>query len=233
MSTAKQQLQFIPSDRPVLAKIRKQRRLFGCREALQEILNKLPDLTLLLNKDLELIGGNKVLLDILSLTQLTSQLGSRPGEVLDCMGACLGLGKCGTSRKCATCGLMNTIDLSLERGAQIARECTLTLRSGNSYKQVNFLVAALPVHTREYGDFIMVCFRHLSDARLRRELDRSFFQEIVLAAGGLEGVVECALQSDDMEETREFLADLNKAAEMLMERMDKCSQFVLVEKESH
>src|ERR1035437_1834580 len=68
--------------------------------ALVPVFDSMPDVVMILNKQRQIIFGNKILRDLAAARQCSCYEGLRPGELLDCRQADSAPNGCGTGESC-------------------------------------------------------------------------------------------------------------------------------------
>jgi signal transduction histidine kinase len=181
------------------------------------LLDRVPDLLMVLNRDRQIVFSNQGLLDMLGLETDQSLLGLRPGEALSCVHCQEMAGGCGTSEACRHCGAALAILAGLE-GQRAVRECRLTVqRPDGLAESLDLQVWATPLAVEDQ-DYTFVAISDLGDQKRRRALERIFFHDILNTAGGLMGLA--ALLKEHSPEDLPMLAEtLRQAAEQLVQEI--------------
>jgi len=184
-------------------------------ENLTDIVNGLPYIVVILNKERQLVFCNQFLVDLLGVKDINSLLGMRPGELINCIHANETDGGCGTSESCRYCGAVNAIIECLKTGQRSQGECRIISRSAVfgdvSY---DFFVSASPFRYHDQ-DFVILSFNDISNEKRRKVLEKLFFHDILNTAGGLRGFLEFLNTFPDDKDKEELL----KVAMSLSEQM--------------
>ncbi|MFQ5560332.1 MAG: PAS domain-containing protein, partial [Nitrospinota bacterium] len=94
-----------------------------------DFFNMLPNITLILNKERQIVYCNKRILELLQVDNMDSFLGLRPGEAFRCVHSRETEGGCGTTKYCVNCGAALAILSTQKDGKSAVKECRLTLES--------------------------------------------------------------------------------------------------------
>jgi signal transduction histidine kinase len=127
--------------------------------------------------------------------------GLRVGESLNCIHAFEeenGVGRCGTTEFCRTCGAVNAM-LSALHGDDDVQECRISQADGNA---LDLRVHARPLHM---GDrrYVLFAVNDIGHEKRRRVLERIFFHDILNTAGGMVGIAEL-LRTGSQDEVADF-----------------------------
>ncbi|MFH1032976.1 MAG: PAS domain-containing sensor histidine kinase [Pseudomonadota bacterium] len=208
---------FAPATRDAAPQVASQARGVAQSPQLGHLLDRVPDLLMVLNRHRQIVFSNQGLLDMLGLASGQDLLGLRPGEALNCVHCQEMPGGCGTSEACRHCGAVLAILAGLE-GQREVRECRLTVRRDSGLAEsLDLQVWASPL-TLEGQAFTFVAISDLSDQKRRRALERIFFHDILNTAGGLMGLT-ALLKEHNPEELPLLAETLRQAAEQLVQEI--------------
>ncbi len=224
MSIVKLPTQFAPAERAPSERIEEQSRHFVNEPLMQQMVNAIPEIVLVLNKDRQVIFANNRLLELLGVDDASSIYGSRPGEILDCIHATEALDGCGTTEFCSTCGAVNAI-LTSQKGIKNVRECRIIQKvSGNA---LDLRVTAAPV---TIGDELFTVFSvvDVADEKRRHALERIFFHDILNTAGSLRGFAEIMTDADE-DELDELGETVYRISEKLIQEIVAQRQLISAE----
>ncbi len=98
-----------PAERAETKQLLHDMNIFANLESVDELVNALPFIVAVLNKERQVVYSNQTLINALGITDLKKIIGLRPGELLHCVNATKNEGGCGTSENCCCCGAVNTI----------------------------------------------------------------------------------------------------------------------------
>ncbi len=176
---------------------------------LKEILDGLPVALLVLNAERQIVCANEM---ALAPTGGACALGLRHGEALHCIHCSENAAGCGTSRSCASCGAVQAVLESQQRGTKSSREAQITTEKDGRRYSYEFLVSASPLRFKELGTFTLVSLTDISHERRRHALESIFYHDVLNTAGGLQKFIELLIDEPDPEEIRRALAFLQIAA---------------------
>lgn len=168
--------QFAPAERSSDQNIIDQARQFSQSDVFNIMLNAVPDVFLVLNKNRQIIYANSAMLDMIQAADERDVLGLRPGEALHCIHA--QDMACGTTEFCQTCGAVKAMLDSLH-GNKSVQECRITQASGASL-DLRVWGTPLSLDSERYSIFAV---KDISDEKRRRILERIFFHDILNTAG--------------------------------------------------
>lgn len=156
--------------------------LAGLRERLlaervmQACITAMPELVLILNRQRQIIAVNPTLLASLGLDDAATLIGSRPGEVLQCVRAHDGPDGCGTGRHCELCGAALALEACQRLRARQVQECLLTVRKDGA-QPLELEVVAAPLVLGE-DELTLCAMRDIRDQKRREALERLFLHDV-------------------------------------------------------
>jgi len=173
----------------------------------RQLLDSFPEPALILNPQRQIVHANDKLLALLRIEQ-EQALGLRPGEMLNCIHACEMEAGCGTSKFCSQCGAVNAIWESIKTNTAQMRECRITCRVPAGFASLDLRVWATPLALD--SQFTVFAVQDITDEKRRAVLERAFFNEILDAATGLQGLLEASAEATPCElvEMREIGSNL-------------------------
>ena len=178
---------FAPAERLGADEIALQNQQLRSHPLATEILDCLPDPTVILNEQRQIVLANRALAELLH-TSPEQLLGLRPGEAMSCIRWNAHPGGCGTSSFCRYCGSVEAILESQNAAVSCNRECRITRESPNEPSPLDLRVWASPLPSA--GPFTLFAIKDISDEKRRAVLERIFYHDVLNAAGGLLGAVE-------------------------------------------
>jgi hypothetical protein len=182
------QSEFAPAKRAGSMEIAEAHELLASTSAVEQLLNSFPEPAVVLNADRQIIFVNDKLSALLK-TEPDRFLGSRPGEILNCIHARENGGGCGTSKFCTQCGAVKAIvNCGKTRTAQV-EDCRITCFSADGPQALDLRVWATPLKL-EGGPFTVFAVRDTTDEKRRAVMERLFFHDVLNAAGGLKGIMD-------------------------------------------
>ena len=87
---------FAPARRASTESFEADYNLLNDSEWLTSFINTMPEVVAILNKERQIVFGNKELLNLINITDLKSLIGKRPGEALNCVNSAEHEAGCGT-----------------------------------------------------------------------------------------------------------------------------------------
>jgi hypothetical protein len=135
---------FAPAEREELNQINEHNKSISGSEHLNFILNAIPEVAAILNKERQIVFSNNSLLNFLGIADQHGTLGFRPGEALNCVNAELNKAGCGTSENCKYCGAVNAIVESQEKMQPISKECRITANKNGVHEYLDLKVTSTP-----------------------------------------------------------------------------------------
>jgi len=181
---------------------------------IKEIINALPYIALILNKNRQVVFANDTLLDMLGLNDLKVILGFRPGEVIRCIHSNKTSSGCGTSKDCNYCGAVHAVLESVDSDKKVIKEARIT--SNFDGKEVYFdLQVTSSKFYRDDELFFLVSINDISDVKRRNILEKVFFHDIINVASGLKGYLDFILFDNDV--SIETLKELKGISDTLLD----------------
>ncbi len=219
---------FAPAERSTTEELRIARLQIQNDRFLMTLLESLPTLIMVLNRERQVLAANTRVLDLIHADHLEQFLGMRPGELIGCVHCTEGPGGCGTSRHCQACGAVLAILESHVTEHQAVRECRFLSETEGA---LDLEVVATPVTV---GDLpLTICaFRDISSEKRRDVLQRVFFHDVINTAGGIYGLATLLLDSSGVEpETEvEYKQMMLRMSQMLVEEIKHQRELLAAEK---
>lgn len=200
-----------------------QKKMIQTEYLMNSALNALPIYVLILNKNRQIVFANSVFRENLSQKDLEKLIGSRPGEILNCVHSDETEGGCGTTKFCAKCGAVNAI-LKSQKFQSGIEECRIIQKSGDA---LDLLVWANPI-TIKNEFFTLFAVTDISAQKRRRALERIFFHDVLNTAGSLRGFIEL-LKSAEQDEIQEILDLAEISINNLLEEINAQRTLTLAE----
>lgn len=191
---------------------------------LTPIFESMPDMVMILNRQRQIIYGNKVLREYGGSHGHTDFLGLRPGEFLGCQRESRAPFGCGTGEACRNCGAVNAILAGLS-GQNACLECHIGQVENEA---LDLRIFASPFRWRLH-EHVLVMATDISDQKRRQILERIFFHDILNTAGGIQGLAE--LMIIDAEMSSELSPHLLSNAQKLVHEIQ--NQKLLLAAENH
>ncbi|MBU3927085.1 MAG: GHKL domain-containing protein [Bacteroidetes bacterium] len=205
---------YAPAERATLHELKNQSQLMKHDNLLTQVADSVSSLVVILNKERQIVYGNKAFLGMLGPTASENLIGKRPGEAINCMHASQSEGGCGTTQFCTVCGAVNAI-LEAQQGTQSAKECRIIT---NENEALDLKVTATPYYLNE-EQYIFFAIADISNEKRRQTLERVFFHDILNSAGGISGLSSIMTMISDMDEMTETAEIINRAANFLVDEI--------------
>lgn len=218
-----------PAERAYFSKVLQDLGLFQSFENVNELVNALPYIAAVLNKERQIVYGNSALLQAMGFSRIDDIVGLRPGELLQCVNAAKNEAGCGTSENCRYCGAVNAIMACMNSGSKITSECRIVAMADQKEVSYDFSVTASPF-SYQGESYVVLSFHDISDEKRRRVLEKIFFHDIINTAGGIRGFLDFVSASDDPSEMREYLHIANKLSENLVDEIMAQRQLLAAER---
>jgi len=210
---------FAPAERADKLELKKQSEIFCGSDILNQFANSVSQMMLILNKERQIVFANRQFVDFLQVENCNTLIGFRPGEAVDCIHANETDGGCGTTEFCRTCGAVNAILHSIA-GTKSSQECRILTVSNTA---LDFRITATPFSTQGY-QFTIFSIRDISNEKRRKNLERVFFHDILNSAGGIAGLSEILLETENPDEIKNMARILNQAAESMIDEIQSQRQ---------
>ncbi|NBD38590.1 MAG: histidine kinase [Verrucomicrobia bacterium] len=157
-----------------------------------QLLDRLPDQILILNRDRRVVFCNEALLAYLGKEEVANVWGCLPGEILGCVHSGEE-GGCGTTDHCMVCGALKSI-LKARKGGFAEEDCHILTKQGSP---LELKVVGTP-YNFEGEHLVFLTISDVSGENRRRLLERIFFHDLVNTASSIQGV---SLLLDDASES--------------------------------
>lgn len=187
MPAASAQTCFAPAERASFEEIERQFNILTGHE-IPVVLNAIPVISMVLNRQRQVVFGNRKFVDVLGVGDIREALGKRPGEAFRCVHAAHAPGGCGTGEFCAHCGAVRSILLGLA-GRDNVQECNINREEGDRVEALDLRVSSSPFCLDEEF-FVIFSITDVSHEKRRRTLERIFFHDVLNTVGGLQGLME-------------------------------------------
>jgi signal transduction histidine kinase len=219
--------EFAPAERAEPRIIEAAHRAIASSAILVSILDALPDQVLVLNRQRQIVYGNRAATELAASLGQASILGLRPGELMACRVALESPAGCGTAEACRTCGAVQAI-LDAAGGQRSNQECRINRQADSGPDALDLRISTTPF---PWGDDELVLFvaTDIADEKRRRILERVFFHDILNTAGGISTMAVMLSDGDlTLDEAKD---DLIIASDTLVQEIK--SQRILVAAENN
>jgi K+-sensing histidine kinase KdpD len=218
--------QYAPAERAVPEDLNQQIQYFIKTPMLCEVLNAVPIIVIILNRQRQIVFTNRALAKFMASSGENSFLGKRPGEALHCIHAIESEGGCGTTEFCRTCGAVHAI-LDSQKGNVSVQECLITREENLDPLELRITATPLNINNGMYTIFAVTDISH---EKRRRALERIFFHDVINTTGGLTGYLEM-LEDENPDMKKEFLVTIKSLLRKLVDEIK--SQVELTAAESN
>jgi K+-sensing histidine kinase KdpD len=209
---------YAPANRIERELINEQNKYVENNPTIIAILNALAIVAVILNEHRQIIYANKILIEMLGLSNPEDVLSLRPGEALNCVNSKIEPGGCGTSENCRYCGAVNSILESQITGEKVTKECRITSESNGEKSYFDFSVTSTPLDV-EGNKYTVLSVTDIGEQKRKRALERIFFHDVINTAGGLNGFIDYMRDIDDQEELRQTLDDISQLSARLLDEI--------------
>ena len=209
---------FASPDRASLSQIDGENRILISDKYINLIINAMPDIAAIINKDRQIVFSNDALVNFLGVIDKKGLLGLRPGEALNCINANLMEAGCGTSENCRYCGAVNAIVESQNNNSKVTKECRITAKINEKHEFFDLRVTSTPFQFKD-TTYSILSVDDISDEKRRTMLERIFFHDIINIAGGLRGFAELLKESPDPKEMEKYINVVDRLSNELLEEI--------------
>ena len=191
---------------------------FTAINGISKVLDELPQVTALLNKERQVVFSNKALNETLGKEQLDEILGMRFGEIINCRNAKNTTGGCGTSEQCTVCGALGAILESQKYSHKVTKECRIITAGGVPESSLDLNVTASPFHFNN-SQFTLLSIVDDSHQKRRQVFERIFFHDIMNTVTALKWNLEYLPLAKDKSDSEKVIKAVNAIGEDLMEEI--------------
>jgi signal transduction histidine kinase len=195
---------------------------------LERIFDAIPSMAMLLNAQRQIVLANRRLVEFVDAEDVSDLLGSRSGEVLECVNALESCGGCGTTPHCSVCGSLRAIQ-DAQLGYGQTQVCLMVRRAAGGPEPVELEVWASPVEISGQ-QFTLVCLANAANRVVRDRLEHGILPQAMALAAETEALTRAA--SDDggtPEARRRTLSLLETASKRLTRVVHAPSELVAAE----
>jgi len=194
-----------------------------------EVLDLVPGLTMIFDRERRLVFGNSAVLDSLGLS-LPAAIGMLPGEVLGCAHASGDGDGCGDTQYCPLCGLAEALSEASRSGERCVRECSLLRGPGAADGAVDLRVVATPV--LDHGQALtMLSVEDAGDGKRREALERIFFHDIMNSIVSMQSLAELIrIDIGDASAVGEYAERMVVASKNLIEEVRQQKDLLAMER---
>ncbi|MFX1568168.1 MAG: ATP-binding protein [Promethearchaeota archaeon] len=179
---------FAPAKRKSLEEIRKEANEFF-KTHFKEILNSIPNITLIVNEERQAVFLNQALIQSFGLKNIEEALGARPGEIFKCIHSQDYIHGCGTGQDCRYCGAVYAVLQSLAKDKTITSETRITSNFDGNLISFDLNVTAHPFRLKE-KKFVLVFISDISNQKRQELLEKTFLHDLLNILTVVSGFVE-------------------------------------------
>lgn len=208
---------FAPAERALPDELGHQVQLFSAGSTPRILLDSVPNVVMVLNKNRQMVYCNRLLLQLLGVPDGCRLYGLRPGELLNCIHSDETESGCGTTEFCSQCGAVRAI-LASQQGRPTVSECRILRKPDQSPQALDLRVWATPL---EYEGELFTIFavNDIEDEKRRLALERIFFHDLLNSAAVVLGATEL-IPAADAESLSEAATLAQQAARRIVEEIE-------------
>ena len=166
-------------NRSSIEKIEKQKAYFSEFTMMTKVLDTLPNIVLILNKEREIVYANKNLFN--ENQKKYEVFGMRPGDLLNCVHSFENPDGCGTGLHCSMCGALKSVRLSQNQIPNV-NECRISLNNSGGALDLRIWTNPIELNNEQ---FTVLVIEDISAEKRRGVLERIFFHDILNTAGSI------------------------------------------------
>lgn len=219
---------YASSARSSFEEIQKEQLILKERLFILTILDSLPSIVLVLNKNRQAIYCNQNLLKQMRLIDENTILGQRPGEIMHCKNAENSPTGCGTSLFCRHCDAVEVILEGLN-GHQLTRECQISADNNGIHETIALRVTGIPF-SLDNETYVCFSINNINEEKKLNMLENLFIHDISNTATVVQCITDLILRIDDKEEIKELLKYLSQTTMQLTEEIQAHKQVLMAEK---
>jgi len=219
---------FASAERSTAEDIARDATQLGKEDFFSKVMDFLPLVVLILDKNRQLVFANKHVIEQQGLADSFSVLGRRPGEVLNCIHAGETSGGCGTTEYCRYCGAVNAI-LKSQKGEQAVEECRIMIKGALNEEALDLRVWATPFihHCEPFTCFAAV---DIADEKQKLFMERIFLHDIMNTASALRGFSDLIREDElDQDIEKEFIKRISFLSNRIIDQINAHRQLIAAE----
>jgi signal transduction histidine kinase len=183
-----------------------------------KVLDALPQLTALLNKERQVVFSNRALKEMLGKEELDEILGQRIGELIKCKNADNSTGGCGTCERCTVCGAMTAIIESQILNHASTKECRIHTVGELEDASLDLNVTASPFHFNNLS-LTLLSIVDISHQKRRQVFERIFFHDVLNTVSAIKWNLEYLPMAKNKTDSKKVIETVNVISEDLMEEI--------------
>ncbi len=198
-------------------------------QMLKDLFDIIPNTVLILNKERQILYSNSYFLELIGVNQ-DKPMGLRPGEVLNCIHAYENTNGCGTTECCSVCGAVQAIVQAQTTNRRVQKECLMNYKSGETVLSRELLIVVTSVNYIMEGATVFIA-KDISNDKLRMNMERLFFHDLLNTSGSIKGLAEYAEKIDQMDEKQKYIGYINNSTDYMIDEIN--SQKILLSTENN
>lgn len=215
-----------PDDETSFEEVLKGRSEISDRGYLLEILSSFPSLVCILNENNDIVFSNTAMLEKYNIDLEENILGSRPGNLFNCVNVNKTAGGCGTSEKCQYCGAFKAFDEAWRSAVKVMKDCKIVTLQDGHYNQLDLEILATPIQFEKR--YLLVSIRDVTEEKRKALLERIFFHDIINIAGGLSGMLDILSRNIHIE-NEEYVGIAQSLTGMIIDEIRGQQQLIKAE----
>jgi signal transduction histidine kinase len=204
------------------------RRLAGA-PLVRQFLEGYPTPTVLLDARRQVVAFNAKAAAAFKNRHVRDIYGSRIGELEGCVHASDPPAGCGTSKRCAECGVARAIKTARSRRQPLIRDCRLIIGDGDR-RQVLDVRAHTSRIVIDGGAFTLLAFEDMAEEKRRKTLERVFFHDVLNTANVLSGACRLLSGTTDARRVEKLRATMLRSATQLVDEIEAQRDLLLAER---
>lgn len=176
----------------------------------------MPDLSMIVNKQRQLVYANSNLIKFLDLEDNHIPLGERLGNLLNCIHSDDHPSGCGTTLACRFCGVVNAVMESQQTTKPIVKEARITaMMDKEEVTSYDLKIKASPLIFKD-KEYTIICINDISDRKRRAFLETSYINDMYGNAAELKNVVSSIKKDELNPDNRNLIEAVEKVNYELM-----------------
>ncbi|MFX1426675.1 MAG: ATP-binding protein [Promethearchaeota archaeon] len=206
---------YAPAERKSLEEIREEVKVIF-NTHFEEILNIIPNMALIVNKERQVVFLNQKILQMLGIKNIEAAMGSRPGEIFKCIHSRDFIHGCGTGEACRYCGAVNAVLESLKKNKTTTCESRITSNFDGDLISFDLNITAQPLNLKDKV-FVMVFLSDISNLKRRELLEMTFLHDLLNLITVIKGLIELFPLEGLNSDQNEFFHRIKKSFQILVE----------------
>lgn len=175
---------------------------FKQNSLLNQILEGFPDLTVIINKQRQIVAFNSKALVAFKTDNYFDIVGKRIGEAINCIHQGDNISGCGTSVFCRECGAARAIKLANDKQISRDEECRISVNTDSGTNALDFRVHT-QIISYEGKQYTLFTVTDISSTKRKEALERVFFHDILNTIQAIKGFAELLPEINDTQEMTE------------------------------